>query len=82
MNLKRSLARLGKPKFRATTVVMPRPRRILDIGIANDSYQDCKAVFVGASYDGLDYQDAGISMQPGDRFVLCNLEQVGRCTRF
>lgn len=74
MSLRRQLARQGKPKFRETSTVLPRPRRILDIGIANDSYLECKSVFPDAIYDGLDYQTPGFKMAQGDSFILCNLE--------
>lgn len=76
MSLKRQLARLGKPKFRESAAVMPRPRRILDIGIANDSYLECKAVFPDAAYDGVDLSNPRISMAPNDRFILCNLDDA------
>jgi trans-aconitate methyltransferase len=74
MTLKRALVRMGKPKFRETSAVMPQPRRVLDIGIANDSYAECKAVFPNAVYDGLDFEDRRVAMLPGDKFFLVNLE--------
>jgi trans-aconitate methyltransferase len=74
MKLKRPFACLGKPKFRETVAVMPRPRCILDIGIANDSYLECKYVFPGAAYTGLDLEPPSFAMEPGDDFILRNLE--------
>ncbi len=74
MKLKRLFARLGKPKFRETVAIMPLPRRILDVGIANDSYLECKSVFQGAVYTGLDLEPPGFAMEPGDDFILRNLE--------
>jgi trans-aconitate methyltransferase len=78
MNLKQSLARHGKPKFRSTAAVLSKPGRILDIGIANDSYRECKTVFPGSTYHGLDYQAPGFPLSAGDRFILCNLEDPDR----
>ena len=77
MSLKRQLARQGKPKFRETLAVLPSPRCILDIGIANDSYLECKSVFPDAKYHGLDFQTPDFKMASGDSFILCNLEEAG-----
>ena len=55
--------------------VLPEPLHILDIGIANDSYLECKAVFPRSVYHGLDYQAPGFAMAAGDQFFLCNLEE-------
>lgn len=74
MTLKRQFARMGKPKFRESTAVMPNPSRILDIGIANDSYLECKAVFPRAIYHGVDISDPGVKMNQNDRFINCNLD--------
>jgi SAM-dependent methyltransferase len=68
------LVRLVKPKFAKLTAIGTSPRRILDIGIANDSYLECKAVFPAATYHGLDVVDAGVAMIAGDKFLLRNLE--------
>jgi trans-aconitate methyltransferase len=54
------------------------PRRILDVGIANDSYLECKAVFPGSVYHGLDYQKPDFRMADGDAFFLCDLEEPRR----
>ena len=63
-----------KPKFLKLAAMTPAPRLILDIGIANDSYRECKAVFPAATYHGLDLIDAGIALDAGDRFIQRNLE--------
>jgi len=76
MSIKAALARYGKPKFREPFALNPRPRKVLDIGVANDSYLECKGVFPNAEYHGLDYFDAGIAMQNGDRFIQCNLDEA------
>lgn len=71
------VVRYLKPKFRFVAAVNPAPRHVLDIGIANDSYRECKAVFPAAQYHGLDHVDPGIAFDAGDRFWLCDLEQPG-----
>lgn len=77
MRIKTLLAKLGKPKFRATCAVMPRPKLILDIGVANNSYAECKTVFPASVYHGLDYQQIDFAMMKGDCFFLCDLESDG-----
>jgi Methyltransferase domain len=67
-------ARLFKPKFRETHRLNAHPRSILDIGVANNSYLECKAVFPNAVYCGVDFQMPTIQFAAQDRFLLCNLE--------
>jgi len=74
MQIKTFLAKYGKPKFRATSAVMPSPTCILDIGIANNSYKECKTAFPTAVYHGLDYKKIDFAMSEGDSFFLCDLE--------
>lgn len=76
MSIKVALVRYGKPKFREPFALNPKPKKILDIGVANDSYLECKAVFPDGEYHGLDFFDAGIAMQKGDRFIQCNLDET------
>jgi len=71
------LAKFGKPKFRATLALMSRPKCILDVGIANNSYLECKTVFPTSVYHGLDYQEIDFAMMKGDCFFLCDLESNG-----
>jgi hypothetical protein len=70
------MVRLIKPKFNAVSGIIGQPRYILDIGIANDSYRECKLVFPNVTYHGLDFIDAGVSLDPGDQFFLRNLEET------
>jgi len=77
LRIKTILAKQGKPKFRTTRVVMPRPRYILDIGVMNNSYAECKNVFPTSVYHGLDYQQIDFTMVQGDQFFLCDLETDG-----
>ena len=74
-DLRTQVVRRLKPKFSTLSSLTVSPRYILDIGIANDSYRECKAVFPGATYHGLDVVDAGVVLEPGDRFLLRNLEE-------
>lgn len=76
LKIKTLLVKYGKPKFRYTLTVMPDPRCILDIGIANNSYRECKAVFPTSVYHGIDYQEIDFKMDNGDSFLLCDLESV------
>lgn len=77
MKIKTLLAKLGKPKFRSTLAVMPNPRCILDLGVANNSYLECKSVFPRSIYHGLDYLGIDFTMSAEDSFILCNLESDG-----
>jgi len=77
LRTKTLFAKYAKPKFKNTLAVMPRPRVILDIGIANNSYAECKAVFPNSVYHGLDYQKIDFKMNKEDRFLLCNLDSDG-----
>lgn len=74
-DIRTQVVRRLKPKFSTLSGLAPSPRHILDIGIANDSYRECKAVFPGATYHGLDVVDAGVVLEPGDLFLLRNLEE-------
>lgn len=64
-----------KPKFHTLCGLAPMPQHILDIGIANHSYRECKSVFPGAIYHGLDFIDAGVKLDVGDKFLLRNLDE-------
>lgn len=78
--LRKLVVRRLKPKFSKLAATGLTPRRILDIGIANDSYLECKAVYPTAAYDGIDFVDAGVQMASGDRFFQLNLEERGSLT--
>lgn len=77
MKIKTILSKYGKPKFTSTRAVIPSPSLILDIGVANNSYLECKSVFPSSIYHGLDYHVHNFSMMEGDRFILCDLESDG-----
>lgn len=64
-----------KPKFYLTGLAGVRPSRILDIGIANESYAECKAIYPEAKYHGLDLAETDAIMETGDLFFLRNLEE-------
>jgi SAM-dependent methyltransferase len=72
--MKSSIVRRLKPKFSKLAAVRAAPQRILDIGIANDSYLECKLVFPTAAYDGIDSWMQDLKMINGDRFFIRNLE--------
>ena len=74
-SVKRRFAKYAKPKFRSTYSENPNPYNILDIGIGNDSYNECKIVFPDAKYFGLDYEEINFKMQDGDVFIFENLEE-------
>lgn len=74
MKMKTLLSKYGKPKFSATLRVMPHPKYILDIGVANNSYVECKAVFPNSVYHGLDHKEIDFTLNKGDKFLLCDLE--------
>jgi trans-aconitate methyltransferase len=65
-----------KPKFQRVMPLKCSPSIILDIGIANQSYRECKSVFPRAVYHGLDHIDTGIEFEEGDRFLLRDLEKI------
>lgn len=69
-----NLIRSIKPKFYHTHKECPRPQSILDIGVANNSYMECKKVFPNAKYTGLDISPLNIMWNEEDEFILCNLE--------
>ena len=73
-NIKRYLSKYGKPKFRTTFLENPSPKFILDIGIANDSYEECKSVYPDSIYHCIDKHDIDFQMKVGDRFILCDLQ--------
>jgi hypothetical protein len=62
LRIKTLFAKYFKPKFRSTLAVMPHPKYILDIGIANNSYKECKAVFPTSIYHGIDYENINFDM--------------------
>ena len=72
-HIKRLLSAYMKPKFAFPRSLMVKPIRILDIGIANDSYHECKAIFPDAEYHGLDCLDHKVNMSPLDCFFLRDL---------
>lgn len=74
MKTKTLLARYGKPKFRSTHSVMPNPKYILNIGIANNSYLECKTVYPASIYHGLDFQSIDFELNRDDEFLLRDLE--------
>lgn len=73
-NFRYQVIRRLKPKFAKLSLMAASSSHILDIGIANDSYRECKAIFPNATYHGLDIVDAGIALDPGDQFLQRNLE--------
>ena len=81
-NFKFFLVRLIKPKFFCTYKIMPNPRLILDIGVANNSYLEFKAIYPNAIYHGLDYVGAGAEFESGDKFILEDLESENAFSRF
>ena len=68
------IIRLFKPKFYITYSKKSQPMSILDIGVANNSYRECKLVFPEAEYTGLDKFPLKNELDDGDSFVLCDLE--------
>jgi SAM-dependent methyltransferase len=76
------LAALLKPKFAEVLRAGLKPKKILDIGVANNSYQECKGVFPLAAYDGIDYIDRSLVMRDGDRFFQVNLEESDSLVSF
>jgi len=76
IRIKRSLSRYSKPKFTETRKINPTPLDILDIGIENDSYLECKEVYPNSRYTGLDFRKIDFEMIEGDKFILANLEDI------
>ena len=68
------IIRSFKPKFYLTYSKKSLPKSILDIGVANNSYRECKLIFPEANYTGLDKYPLNIELDDGDSFVLCDLE--------
>jgi len=81
-NFKFFLVRLIKPKFFCTYKLISNPRLILDIGVANNSYSEFKAIYPNAIYHGLDYVDAGTNFKSGDKFILEDLESENALSGF
>ena len=75
LSLKQYLARFIKPKFQKTTQAIKSPAKILDIGIANSSYIECKSIFKDAEYHGID-NDLSIYnvISENDKFFLIDME--------
>lgn len=69
-----------KPKFSVPFALMSHPRLILDVGVANDSYRECKAIYPTAVYHGLDVVDRRLAMAVGDHFYLRDLDEPGALT--
>ncbi|AWI54384.1 hypothetical protein DEH84_13835 [Aquabacterium olei] len=67
-------ALLIKPKFWKLFLAGAKPTKILDLGIANRSYNETKALFPGAIYHGIDFVDHRIQMHDQDRFFQLDLE--------
>lgn len=65
-----------KPKFYLTKKMKIKPKRVLDIGIENNSYAECKLLYPDSVYHGLDQVDASLTMDSGDIFFLKNLENT------
>ncbi len=63
-----------KPKFLVPHQAGVSPRRVLDIGVANDSYLECKAMYPLAQYHGVDIISPGVRMADGDALFLRDLE--------
>lgn len=72
--VKRILSKYSKPKFNETYKIKSSPKNILDIGVENDSYWECKKVFPYSKYTGVDFRDINFEMNNGDDFILANLE--------
>jgi predicted SAM-dependent methyltransferase len=82
MSFQGRVAALLKPKFAKVLRTGLRPKNILDIGIANNSYQECKRVFPSSIYHGVDYIDRSVVMRDGDRFFQVNLEESNSLADF
>ena len=65
---------LLKPKFLLPSAVNGAPRHVLDVGVANSSYQELRAVFPDARYDGVDHVETAVVFGSGDQFILCDLD--------
>jgi SAM-dependent methyltransferase len=63
-----------KPKFAIPRKAGINPKLVLDIGIANASYIECKAIYFNAEYHGLDCINSDVQMSAGDLFFLRDLE--------
>lgn len=74
--IKTKLSQYVKPKFRVVRKLNCRPKLILDIGVANNSYLECKVAFPNSIYAGLDFCDIDFEMQQGDMFFKLNLENL------
>jgi len=74
MSAKKVFLQQIKPKFALPRRLKFNLRRILDIGIANGSYEECKLIYPYAEYHGLDCVEHPIKMQSGDFFHLRDLE--------
>lgn len=74
---KRVLSRFGKDKYWKTYSLNSLPSKVLDIGIANDSYHECRSVFPQCTYHGVDKFPIDFSLQSSDRFFCLDLEEPG-----
>lgn len=76
MKIKYLLVRYIKPKFLYPFQTKPNPNFILDIGIANNSYQEFKKIYPNSVYHGIDCLESNIEFGKGDKFLLKNLESA------
>lgn len=76
INARAFILSLAKPKFHHTYDSRFNARSILDIGIANKSYQETKLLFPGSRYSGIDILPIDFTMGAGDDFHLANLDEV------
>jgi trans-aconitate methyltransferase len=74
MNIKYLLIKHIKPKFFYPFKIKPNPGFILDIGVANNSYQEFKNIYPNSVYHGIDYVESDVKFQKDDKFILENLE--------
>lgn len=74
--IKTRFSQYVKPKFRVTKKIYSSPKLILDVGVANNSYLECKFAFPNSLYVGLDFCDIDFEMRSGDTFYKINLENI------
>ena len=73
--IKANILTLLKPKFLVTKRLCPQPKIILDIGIANNSYEEAKLVYPYAIYHGVDILEREPFTAESDLFFRVDLEQ-------
>ncbi len=77
-SLKHMTSSMVKPKWRYVKKLCRSPQRILDIGIANNSYYEALSIYPKATYHGVDILPPEGKMRHCDKFFKADLNKDPR----